>query len=183
MAFTTNTLTVYVLKGIRFMRVADWRDTSPEKVWTPESFLAENAIVTPVMGLFPLSPFVQLTLSVFVPGKLTITFVGASGGTVVWCGVCVCGVVWCVCVWCVCVCVFGVCLVCVWCVCVCVCVCGVVWCGVCVVWCGVCVCGVCVCVFGVCLVCVWCVCVCVCVCVVWCGVVWCVCVCVCVCAH
>ena len=87
------------------MRVADWRDTSPEKVWTPESFLAENAIVTPVMGLFPLSPFVQLTLSVFVPGKLTITFVGASGGTVVWCGVCVCGVVWCVCVWCVCVCV------------------------------------------------------------------------------
>ena len=88
--FTTNTLTVYVLKGIRFMRVADWRDTSPEKVWTPESFLAENTIVTPVMGLFPLSPFVQLTLSVFVPGEPTITFVGASGGTVVWCGVCMC---------------------------------------------------------------------------------------------
>ena len=84
-AFTTNTLTVYVLKGIRFVRVADWRDASPEKVWDPESPLAENAIVTPVMGLFPSPPFVQLTLSVLVPGEPTITFVGASGGTVVWC--------------------------------------------------------------------------------------------------
>ena len=87
-AFTTNTLTVYVLKGIRFMRVADWRDTSPGKFWDPESPLAENVIVTPVMGLFPLPPFVQLTLSVSVPGEPTITFVGALGGTVVWC-VCV----------------------------------------------------------------------------------------------
>ena len=94
-AFTTNTLTVYVLKGIRFTRVADWRDASPGKFWDLESPLAENAIVTPVMGLFPLPPFVQLTLSVLVPGEPTITFVGASGGTVVWCGV-----VWCVCVWC-----------------------------------------------------------------------------------
>ena len=89
-AFTTNTLTVYVLKGIRFMRVADWRDPSPEKFWVLESPLAENAIVTPVMGLFPSPPFVQLTLSVLVLGEPTITFVGASGGTVVWC----------VCVWC-----------------------------------------------------------------------------------
>ena len=92
-AFTTNTLTVYVLKGIRFMRVADWRDASPGKFWDPESPLAENAIVTPVMGLFPSPPFVQLTLSVLVPGEPTITFIGASGGTVVWCVcVCVCGV-------------------------------------------------------------------------------------------
>ena len=101
MAFTTNTLTVYVLKGIRFMRVADWRDASPEKIWDPESPLAENVIMTPVMGLFPLLPFVQLTLSVLVPGEPTITFIGALGGTVVWCGgggdggVCVCV---CVCV-------------------------------------------------------------------------------------
>ena len=88
-AFTTNTLTVYVLKGIRFVRVADWRDAPPEKLWDPESSLAENAIVTPVMGLFPSLPFVQLTSSVLVLGEPTITFVGASGGTVVVC-VCVC---------------------------------------------------------------------------------------------
>ena len=93
--------------------VANWRDASPEKFWDPESFLAENVIMTPVMGLFPLLPFVQLTPSVLVPGEPTITFIGALGGTVVWCGVCVCGVVWCGVV-CVCVCVV---CVCVWCVC------------------------------------------------------------------
>ena len=87
-AFTTNTLMVYVLKGIRLVRVADWRDASPEKFWDLESSLAENAISTPVMGLFPSFPFVQLTPSELVPGELTITFVGASGGTVVC--VCVC---------------------------------------------------------------------------------------------
>ena len=87
-AFTTNTLTVYVLKGIKLVRVVDWRDASPGKFWDLESSLAENAIVTPVMGLFPSFPFIQLTSSVSVPGELTITFVGASGGTVVC--VCVC---------------------------------------------------------------------------------------------
>ena len=86
-AFTTNTLTVYVLKGIRFVRVADWRDAPPGKFWDLESLLTENAIVTPVMGLFPLFPFVQLTSSVLVPGEVTSTFVGVSGGTVC---VCVC---------------------------------------------------------------------------------------------
>ena len=87
--FTTNTLIVYVLKGIRFVRVADWRDASPEKVRNSEAPLAENVIVTPVMGLFPLPPFVQLTLSVLVPGEPIITFVGASGSTV---AVCLCEV-------------------------------------------------------------------------------------------
>lgn len=83
MAFTTNTLMVYVLKGIKLVRVADWRDASPDKFWDPESPLVENTISTPVMGLFPSFPFIQLTSSVSVPGELTITFVGASGGTVV----------------------------------------------------------------------------------------------------
>ena len=91
MAFTTNTLTVYVLEAIRLVRVADWRDASPGKFWDPESPLVENMISTPVMGLFPLFPFVQLTSSVLVPGEVTSTFVGVSGGTV-----CVCV---CVCVW------------------------------------------------------------------------------------
>ena len=104
-AFTTNTLIVYVRKGIRFVRVADWRDAPPKKFWDPESPLAKNAIVTPVMGLFPLSPFVQLTSSVLVPGLATITFVGALGGTVVCVCVCV-SVCVCMCVSvCVCVCV------------------------------------------------------------------------------
>ena len=92
MAFTTNTLMVYILEAIRLVRVADWRDASPEKFWDPESSLVENTISTPVMGLFPLLPFVQLTSSVLVPGEVTSTFVGVSGGTVCVCVcVCVCG--------------------------------------------------------------------------------------------
>ena len=62
-SFTTNTLTVYVLKAIRLVRVADWRDASPEKVCDleVEPPHAEITISTPVMRLFPLFPFVQLT--------------------------------------------------------------------------------------------------------------------------
>lgn len=47
-SFTTNTLTVYILKAIRLVRVANWRDASPEKVCDLEPPRAEIAISTPV---------------------------------------------------------------------------------------------------------------------------------------